>query len=175
MMRDFLVCSLWMWLLWTVWNPVCFYGIVRWNGARSWVICCAKRRGLTGNGRIVRFAFSMVSCLSAGGCYHECMRWLHVPVIPVCTGWWWGLRWYPVNRIVDDVHSSQTLGISMLWHFPCRICYRNGCVMIAFITEIQEPRPIIGGSLLEMGRRWIPDTSSQASTIHRNLVVDAKC
>ena len=47
--------------------------------------------------------------------------------------------------------------------------------MIAFITEIQEPRPIIGGSLLEMGRRWIPDTSSQASTVRRNLVVDAKC
>lgn len=35
------------------------------------------------------------------------------------------------NRIVD-VHSSQTLGISM----PS-VC-RNGCSMIAFITEIQE-------------------------------------
>lgn len=58
-----------LWLLWAVWNPVCFHGIVRWNDARSWIICCAKRRGLTGNGRIARFvmfAFSMVSFMSAG-------------------------------------------------------------------------------------------------------------
>ena len=52
------------------WVESCLSGIVRWNGARSWIICCARRRGLTGNGRIdrfVMFAFSMVSCMSAGG------------------------------------------------------------------------------------------------------------
>lgn len=83
MMRDFLVCSLWTWcgnhsVIVVSSVESCLSGIVKWNDARSWIICCAKRRGLTGNGRIVRFAFSMVSCLSAGA---------------VCSCWWCGLVW----------------------------------------------------------------------------------
>lgn len=73
MMRDFLVCSLWMWcgnhsVIVVSSVESCVFSWDCKNGARSWIICCAKRRGLTGNGRIdrcrhVRF-FSMVSCMS---------------------------------------------------------------------------------------------------------------
>lgn len=118
MMRDFLVCSLWTWcgnhsVIVVSSVESCVFSWDCKNDARSWIICCAKRRGLTGNGRISRFvmfAFSMD--MSAGDV--------------IMNAWDDStLRSYlyvrdddedcddilSKNRIVDDVHSLQT------WYF----------------------------------------------------------
>lgn len=116
MMRDFLVYSLWMWcgnhsVIVVSSVESCVFSWDCKSGARSWIICCAKRRGLTGNGRIdrcrhVRFFNGFLHVGDIGGCYHECMRWLHTPVIS-CM---YGMRICDdiLYRIVDDVHSLQT-------------------------------------------------------------------
>lgn len=43
-----------------------------------------------------------------------------------------------LNRIVDDVHSSQPRYSNAVAFSMMVLRYRNGCAMIAFITEIQE-------------------------------------
>ena len=117
----------------------CLSGIVKWDDARSWIICCAKRRGLTGNGRIVMFAFSMVSFMSAGDV--------------IMNAWDDSTRRSYLYVRDDDEDCDDILWIELLMMFTVR---RLGIsmsrvkgifhvVMIAFITEIQEQPDNRGG------------------------------
>lgn len=139
MMRDFLVCSLWMWcgnhsVIVVSSVESCVFSWDCKNGARSWIICCAKRRGLTGNGRIdrcrhVRFIRWFPACRW----YRWMLSWMHemTPhsghIMHVRDE---DLRWYPVSNCWWCSQSADPV-------FQCRVC-RNGWAMIAFITEIQE-------------------------------------
>ena len=98
-----------LWLLWTVYGILFERDCKMERCAKLNNMLCEKERfdGKWADCQVRHVRFFNGFLHVGGGCHHECMRWLHTPVIPVCTGWWWGLRWYPVNRIVDDVHSSQ--------------------------------------------------------------------